>query len=119
MYIVVFEYHEILSQAINIIILHHQGKIPESVDDTRVAIVTGVELQIRRVNWDNSKIICLIFSVKRTSDPLLNCLARTVLMSGHNLSFYGEIWIFILKLSLSPLFIWGTGTYHLQHKWCF
>ena len=41
--------------------------------------------------------------------PQLNRLDETVLMMGHNIRFYGEIWLIILALSLSPFLIWSTG----------
>ena len=40
--------------------------------------------------------------------PHLNRLDETVLMRGHKICFYGEIWLIIPKLSLLPLLIWST-----------
>ena len=41
-------------------------------------------------------------------NPHLNRLSETVLMRGHNLRFYGEIWKIIPKISLLPLLIWSS-----------
>ena len=40
--------------------------------------------------------------------PHLNRLDEMVLMMGHKICFYGEIWIIIPKLSLLPLLILST-----------
>ena len=37
-----------------------------------------------------------------------NRLGETVLMMGHKICFYGDIWQIIPKLSLLPLLIWST-----------
>ena len=34
---------------------------------------------------------------------------ETIIMMGHKMCFYGEIWIIISKLILLPLLIWITG----------
>ena len=54
------------------------------------------ELQIRRDVEDNSKIIFLISELKKyvvTSHQ--SCLDEMVLMMGHKIYFYGEIWLII------------------------
>ena len=35
-------------------------------------------------------------------------------MVGHIISFYGEIWLIIPKISLLPLLIWSTETFDLD-----
>ena len=40
--------------------------------------------------------------------PHYNRLDETVLMMGHKICFYGEIWLIISELSLLPLLIWST-----------
>ena len=39
--------------------------------------------------------------------PHLNRLNETVLMMGHKIGFYGEMWLIIPKLSLLPS-LWST-----------
>ena len=41
--------------------------------------------------------------------PHKNRLAETVLMMGHKIYFYREIWLIIPKMSLLLLLIWSTG----------
>ena len=40
--------------------------------------------------------------------PHSNRFNEMVLMMGHKIHFYGEIWLIILKLSLLPLLIWSA-----------
>ena len=40
--------------------------------------------------------------------PHQNRLDETVVMMGHKICFYGELWLLIPKLSLLPLLIWST-----------
>ena len=64
----------------------------------------------RGVIEDNSMIIFLISQQKHMLWPL----NETVLMMGHKICFYGEIWPIILKLSMLPLLIWSTDLYTVQ-----
>ena len=59
----------------------------------------------QRGTEDNSKIFFLISQWKH----------MLWLLMGHNIWFYGDIWLIIPKLSLLPLLIWSTGptTYEL------
>ena len=51
----------------------------------------------------------LYFSMKTyVVTPHQNRLDETVLMMGHKICFYGELWLLIPKLSLLPLLIWST-----------
>ena len=43
--------------------------------------------------------------------PDWNRLDEMVLMMGHKIRFYEEIWLIIPKLSLLPLLIWSTDVY--------
>ena len=38
--------------------------------------------------------------------PYLNCLGKTILVMGRDMSFKGVIWKIIRKLSLLPILIW-------------
>ena len=42
--------------------------------------------------------------------PSVELSQRDSSNEGHNICFKGEIWKIILKLSLTPLLIWGTAT---------
>ena len=55
------------------------------------------ELQIRGGNGDNSKIIFSHFSTKTYIVTLIRTvlMSETVLMMGHKISFYGEMWLII------------------------
>ena len=67
------------------------------------------ELQIRGAIGDNSKIMSCFSTKTYVVTPHKNRLNETVLMTGHNICFYGEIWLIIPKLSLLPLLNWSTG----------
>ena len=55
---------------------------------------------------DNAKIIFLFLNEKMyVVTPHENHLNETVLMRGHKIHFYGEIWLIIPKLSQLPLLI--------------
>ena len=62
------------------------------------------EEQIRRVFGDNSGIILLIFSMKTYVR-----LAKAILMSTHNIGFYGELRKIILELSSDTLLICSSA----------
>ena len=52
---------------------------------------------------------CSYFSMKTfVVTPHHNCLNETVLVTGHKICFYGEMWIIIPKLFQLPLLIWST-----------
>ena len=40
--------------------------------------------------------------------PSLELVGEMVLMRGHNICFYGEIWSVLPKLSMLPFLIWST-----------
>ena len=58
------------------------------------------ELQIRGGIDDNSKIFFLFLNENIYCHPSLNRLREMVLMMGHKICFYEEIWLIIPKLSL-------------------
>ena len=66
------------------------------------------DLQIRGVIEDISKIFFLISQWKHILRPLIR-LKETVLMMGHKICFYEQIWLIIPKLPLLPLLNWSTG----------
>ena len=67
------------------------------------------ELQIGGGIKDNSEIFFLFFTKNICCDPSLEPLNETVLMMGHKICFYGEIYTTIPKLSLLSRLIWSTG----------
>ena len=48
--------------------------------------------------------------------PHSNRLTETVLMRGHNIGFYAEIWEIIPKLFLLPSLIWSTVQYNPRYR---
>ena len=82
------------------------------------------ELQIRGGIEDNSKIIFVFLNKNICCDPSFDHLGETVLiMMGHKIRFYGEIWLIIPKLSLLPLLYWSTDyriaaiSHNVQHAY--
>ena len=75
------------------------------------------ELHISSSIEDNSKVIFLssleIICCDSSSEPS----RKTVLMMGHKICFYGEIWLIIPKLLMLPLPIWSSATYFV-YQWC-
>ena len=78
------------------------------------AIFTTTELQIRGGREINSKIIFLFLNRNICCDPSIelphrDSLGEAVLMIGHKICFYGEIWITIPELSQLPLLSRSTA----------
>ena len=64
----------------------------------------------KRWYWGLFKDYFSYFSTKTyVVTPHKKRLGETVLMMGHKIGFYGEIWLIIPKLPLLPLLIWSTA----------
>ena len=89
----------------------NQWYIGQQITVSKNLFLNHTELQIRGSYEDNSKIIFLIFQRKHMLWPLIRTVSsrldETVLMMGHKIRFYEEIWIIIYKLSLLLLLIWS------------